>query len=165
MIFKTISALSPNTLFNPRETFAESRTNSSLAFEAAFYPRDSIGAQHRVVYHYDFAVKKAELLTMLNEDMNILEVPMPGKLCPYFPIAWEYNNMPSAREWENLSYRAVISVTLRISPIIADRITSNLNFSGRVALLKIYPNQYALEKCYDSREPVRNYPIPAPFTF
>lgn len=113
-------------LFNP----VDDRTQTMLAYEAAYYPNSKLGPQHKIVWSKLLALSKEQILEACDEEKNYLYQlsPTEYRKSETFRIHWRYNNIPTEEEWNRMLPYHHILVDFRISPVIAAG-------DGRIALL------------------------------
>jgi len=100
----------------------DDRQYTQLAYEVGFYPWSRIreGGKRLVVYHRSTILWKWEVLQKLDENQLLLD--------DEFLVRWSYNNIPTKKEWDDLSDWSKVVVQYRISPAIKDN-------GGRVAII------------------------------
>lgn len=112
-----------NTLF--RTGVTTDRTKTQLAYRIKYWPYNQLsGAARKLIRNFRlFYLRKDKLLSYCNEERNMLTIDGVD-----YPIAWEYNNMPTEKEWDGKSDGYLIHVELRASPVIDGYYAALLSF-------------------------------------
>ena len=106
------------------------RKKTQLAYEANYFPADSdiyFNKVHKVVWNRSYTLLKVSVLQNCNEARTHY---FHGSDPKGFKIHWMFNNIPTLTEWDSWTDDTLITVELRISPLIEE--------PGRVALLSCF---------------------------
>lgn len=118
-----------------------SRADSSLVYQAQFFPLVQLRAPHRLVWNRQTVMTKEELLSHCNSELTHITLEGKGNLV--FPLSWQYNAVPTKIEWDKLSADTVLLVEAKISPLIPGGRTANLSFPARNHFAGCYSRNFA----------------------
>lgn len=112
-----------NKLFKSGVT--EDRTQTQLAYRIKYWPYNQLSgaAKNLIRKSKSFLLKKKTLLSLCNEELNKFRW-----LDVDYSIVWEYNNMPTEREWTGKSDGYLIHIELRHSPAVPEYFIAVLSF-------------------------------------
>lgn len=112
-----------NTLFKAGVT--ADRTQTQLAYRIKYWPWNQLsGAAKQLIRHTSqFYLRKSDILAGCNEERNMLNIRGVN-----YHIVWEYNNMPTEREWDGKPANYLIHVELRHSPATPEYYVALLSF-------------------------------------
>jgi hypothetical protein len=116
---------------------------TTVAYQVRYYPwsKLSSAATRATVWQKSSVMSKKELLEDVNEDKTHVIFTDDS----WFGINWEYNNIPTEEQWNQLPNSTLIRVQFRISPLAGG--------TGRIAILTL------VSKIIDNPEhsEIRNY--------
>ena len=120
----TVSTTSATLIMNNLFKLGTSRADSSLVYEATFFPLAQLRAPHRIVWSKEFIMTKQAILNFCDADLTELTLPGHGNMT--FPISWQFNCVPTELEWNKITPDSVFIVECKISPLIQGGRTANL---------------------------------------
>lgn len=105
-----------------------SHLDSTVAYQVNYYPWSSLSenAKRKIAWHKTVVYTKHELLAELNEDKTVMYLADDSS---QFILKWEFGNVPTQRQWDDLESDQLIRVQFRISGLAED--------TGRIALLSL----------------------------
>jgi hypothetical protein len=90
-----------------------SAKTSTLCYQATYYPPARIQLAHKLSWQKQFTMTKQDLLDRFDAETNRITV---GSMT--FPIAWQYNEVPTKVEWDKLDDSSVFVVDCRVGSLI-----------------------------------------------
>jgi len=105
-----------------------SHLDSTVAYQVCYYPWSALSsnARGKIAWHKTVVYTKNELLAELNEDKTRIYFVDDSS---QFHLRWEFNNVPTQRQWDDLESDQLIRVQFRISGLAEE--------TGRIALLSL----------------------------
>lgn len=102
------------------------RQHSQLAYKVRCYPRHALSefARRLIVWSKHFVSTKAAILDHCDETLTRLF--HEGR---EYHIVWAYGNIPTDVEWDKLTDKTSIDVSLRVSPAIPEGAVAVLSLS------------------------------------
>lgn len=112
-----------NTLFKSGVT--ADRTQTQLAYRIRYWPYNQLSKAARdLIRSFKlFYLRKDQLLARCNAERNRLTFNGVD-----YQIVWEYNNMPTEKEWNGKTDSFLVHVELRGSPVIEGYYAALLSF-------------------------------------
>lgn len=104
------------------------KLDTTVAYQVGYYPwsKLSSSAGRAIAWHRSIVMTKEELLSKLNEQQTEIFNDNDQNS---FEVRWEYNNIPTQKQWHSVPADALIRVQYRISSLVGG--------SGRVAILTL----------------------------
>jgi hypothetical protein len=105
-----------------------SKLDSTVAYQVSYYPWSKLGAAgiKCIAWHKTSVLTKRELLEDCNDDKSQVVFLKDGT---WFKINWEFNNIPTEQQWNDLASDTLLRVQFRISSFCGG--------TGRVAILSV----------------------------
>jgi hypothetical protein len=95
---------------------------STLCYEATFFPYHLLRERHKIVWHRNLEMKKSELLDWVTEDCSRIYLPESRSKtnAQEWPLCWAFNAQPTETEWNRMTADSRFSIQLRVSGLIPD---------------------------------------------
>lgn len=105
-----------------------SPSDSTIAYQVTYFPWSRLHpqAKREVAWNRTVVFTKQELLESLDEDRVLIYLPKSNS---QFYVVWEFNNVPTKQQWDELEPDQLVRVQFRISGLA--------DYCGRVAILSI----------------------------
>lgn len=92
------------------------RTKTQLMYQANYFPHKELSeqAERLIAWHHHKMLYKAQILSMLSDDMTTLRYAPHNKEAQDWAIQWKYNSIPTQIEWERKTDSYIISCEFRV---------------------------------------------------